>query len=100
MGGALALMCLAVAWAHSAPAAHDMDSGGDDQMAPIVSICLAVVQVAVGLVAAVVGATALIRRRLPRLTRATAAAEVFFARGLIPPVAARAGPAGLQVFRR
>lgn len=100
VAGALALVCLAVAWTHSAPAAHDMDVGGDDQMAPIVSICLAVVQIAVGLLAAVVGATTIVHRRAPRRSSPTATTGLFLAQRLTPPVAARAGPAALQVFRR
>jgi hypothetical protein len=100
IGGALALVCLGVAWAHSAPAAHEMNGSGDDQMAEAISICLAVLQIAGGLLAAISGALIVRRRRPPRSLSATFRGSLFVSPGPVPPVAARAGPAALQVFRR
>jgi hypothetical protein len=99
IGGALALVCLAVAWAHSAPAAHEMNEGGDDQMAGAISICLAVLQVGAALLAAVAGALIVRRRRPPRSLGAPFRGRLFVSPRPVPPVAARAGPAALQVFR-
>jgi hypothetical protein len=96
---ALTFVGLILAWAHSAPAAHEMPASGEDQMAEVVSICLAVLQVGAGLLAAAVGAVLLARRRPPTALAATGTSGVFV-RAVTPPVAARAGPSVLQVFRR
>jgi hypothetical protein len=100
IGAALALICLALAWAHSAPAAHEMNASGDDQMADVISICLAVLQIGGGLLAALIGTVLVRRRRPPRRLSPTIPANAVFGRGLVYPVAARAGPALIQVFRR
>lgn len=99
IGGALVLVCLAVAWAHAAPVAHEMNAMGDDEMATAVSICLAVLGAGAGLLAAVLGAAIVGRRRPPRSLGPTAPGLLIARPALIPPVAARAGPAVLQVFR-
>lgn len=96
-GGVLALACLALAWAHSAPAAEHMAVDGDSVAA--ISTCLAVASTGLGLLAAVGGVLAL-RRRRPWL-RLAPTAPVSFSRTRLPgPAAARAGPAVLQVFLR
>jgi hypothetical protein len=100
IGAVLALICLALAWAHSAPAAHEMSAGGDDQMAEAISICLAVLQVGGSLLAALCGAVLIRRRRPPPRLSPTIPAGAIVGRGLVYPLAARAGPAALQVFRR
>lgn len=95
--GALGAVCLSLALAHSGPVGHQMDAGDDEAMASIVSICLGVAA-AVAVTAAVVGATFAIRRPRPRCT-IPGIGRSPSAQGFAPPVGARAGPAGLQVFR-
>lgn len=98
VGAALALVFLALAWKHSAPTDDHMAADGDD-MAAVIATCLAVISAGVGLLGAVWGTIAL-RRRRP-LRRLTWSATVgVFQPGLPSPVAARAGPAELQVFLR
>ena len=100
VGGTLALICLAVAWAHGAPVAHEMDAGGGEKMAEVVSICLAVLQVAGGLLVAAVGAALVRRWRAPRELDPAAYFDVWVPPGDASAAAARASPAALQVFRR
>lgn len=99
LGAVLALVCLAIAWAHGAPRAHDMAASGGDEMATAVSICLAVLQAGAGLLAAALGLVIVRRWRPPRTLSPTAPTRLIAAPGLVPPVAPRAGPAVLQVFR-
>jgi hypothetical protein len=100
IGAALALICLALAWAHSAPGAHEMNASGVEPMADVISICLAVLQIGGGLLAALFGGMFVKRRRPPRRLSPTIPANAVSSQGLVYPVAARAGPAALQVFRR
>ena len=98
VGGALALICLALAWAHSAPAQDHM-AGEEDQMAAMISMCLAVVSTGLALVAAVGGMLSLRRRRPP--IRLMPTLPVSLSRTpLLSPANPRAGPAVLQVFLR
>ena len=100
LAGALFLVSLAVAWMHSGPASHQMgDEGAEMPMAA--SICLAVLQAAG--VAALAGGARFIGRRLPRPSPRTVpggGAHLIASPTLTPAGYARAGPAGLQVFRR
>jgi hypothetical protein len=96
VAGSLALICLAVAWAHSAPGADHM-AGASDHASAALSVCLAVVQGGLGLLAAALGALALRRRRAP-LRVAPAGARSATVAPLLTSAPARAGPAELQVF--
>jgi hypothetical protein len=101
IGGALAVVCLALALAHSAPAGHEMSASGDEQMADIVSVCLAVLQVTGGMLAAAILGAVIIRRwRPPRMLGAPRWPGLAVGPDAWTLVAARAGPAELQVFRR
>lgn len=98
VGGVLAFVCLALAWAHSAPAADHM-AAEDDQMASVISMCLAVASAGLALLAAVGGMFWLRRRRPP--IRLMPAVWLSLSRISLPsPASARAGPAVLQVFLR
>ena len=98
VGAALALVCLALAWAHSAPAQDHM-AAEEDQMAAMISMCLAVVSTGLALLAAVGGMLALRRRRNPTRLMPTVPVGLSHTR-LLSPISARAGPAALQVFLR
>lgn len=97
VGAALALICFALAWTHSAPAPSHMPAEGD-RMAATLSVCLGVVSV--GLALLVAGAMVSRQRRRPpmrfALTPALGPTRVHLG-GLGN---ARAGPADLQVFLR
>jgi hypothetical protein len=100
IGGTLALVCVALAWAHGAPVAHEMDAaGGGDQMADVVSICLAVLQVAGGLLGAAIGAVLVRRWRPPRELGPSTWMSARIYAAPASAAAARASPAALQVFR-
>lgn len=98
---ALGVTCLALILAHGAPGLDHMAGmdEGDHPAKVALSLCLAVVQGGLILLA-VIGGTALMRRRSPRRIEVTR--PRLFAVGCRersgPP--ARAGPAVLQVFLR
>ena len=98
VGGALALVCLALAWAHSAPGQDHM-AAEDDQMTATISMCLAVVSTGLTLLAAVGGMLSLRRRRPPIRLMPSVPLSLSHNR-LLRPASARAGPAVLQVFLR
>lgn len=93
----LGVLCAILLFAHSA-VGMGHDSGADDQaMQDAMTVCLAVVQIA--------GSVALlIATPFPLLGRRTAcrgnpSGPMIMAASVQPAVAARAGPAVLQVFR-
>lgn len=93
---ALFLISLIIIAAHSEPSAHGME-GDSAGMSDAMSICLAVLQIGVLLLA---GQLLMIRRRLraPRIVGRSLAAKAI--RNLIDPGhRIREGPSVLQVFR-
>ena len=100
IAGALALVCVALAWAHSTPESHEMGAMGDDSMADVAAICLGVLEVSGGLLTVVLGG--LIVQRSRNRPRSSPAARERIAGVRVasnPPFFARAGPAVLQVLR-
>jgi hypothetical protein len=97
-GGALALICLALAWAHSAPAPSHM-AAEEDHMEEAISMCLAVLSTGLALLAAVGGMFSLRRRRTP-IRLAPTVPTSLSRTPAFSPANARASPALLQVFLR
>ncbi|MBA2241139.1 MAG: hypothetical protein H0W09_07880 [Solirubrobacterales bacterium] len=93
----LAGVALLLFWAHGSPEAHSMhDQADGDEIGTVVSICLAVAELSLGLsTLALVGLLSR-RTRSPklRLSRPTLPRLV----SAPPDSRARAGPASLQVF--
>ena len=98
VGGQLAVVCLALAWAHSVPAQDHM-TAEDDRMAAAISMCLGVLSTVAGLLAAFGGMFGPRRKRAPIRLMPTVHASLFRC-SLLSPANARAGPATLQVFLR
>lgn len=93
--GAVGFLCLAIAWMHGTPAGHE--TAGHEDMGVVVSICLAVLEAGLGLIA-VVSTVRWLQRRRPGRNREIAP-RIRLAPVICPEGWARAGPADLQVFR-